>query len=235
MTELPIAVSPPVEWDGLILDMDGVIVDTPALHRKVWSDFVRRAPWPEVRAHRSRSSGRRAQDVLSEILGHRLDRAEIGRVVDGLHGDFLRLLGTRDVVFPGMRALVERTGRDLPIAVATSAPRCVADALLGDLIERFDVVVTSEDCAVGKPDPEAYVYAREGLGIAPGRALVIEDTAIGVRAAVAAECETWAIAADAESAEACFAAGARVIGRDADGAAGLACAMLVPTMVHVND
>lgn len=206
-------------FDALILDMDGVIVDTPSLHRRVWTEFVERAPWPEVRAQRSRSSGRRAQDVLTELLAHRLSSGEIDRVVEELHGDFLRLRGDLDTVFPAMRELIGAS--DFPLAVATSAPRHVVEALLGDLVDRFEVVVTSEDCAAGKPNPEAYRRAREGLGVAPGRALVVEDTAIGVTAAVAAECVAWAIVSDDAAAAACYAAGAAVLCRDAATAAGL--------------
>ncbi len=43
----------------------------------------------------------------------------------------------------------------------------------------------------GKPAPDIYLYAASKLGCDPTRCLAIEDSANGVRAAVAAGMETW--------------------------------------------
>jgi beta-phosphoglucomutase len=206
---------------GLVLDMDGVVVDTPALHRRVWTEFTETAPWPEVRRHRPGSAGRRSRDVLTELLGERLDETEIDAIVAGLHADFLRLVSTSDTVFPAMRLLIgSLTGR-VPLAIATSAPRHVVESLLGDLLSSVDAVITSDECRAGKPDPEVYLRATRALGLEGGDVLVIEDTAIGARAAVAAGCDVWAIAVDPVAASACHEAGATVVVRDADAMASL--------------
>jgi beta-phosphoglucomutase-like phosphatase (HAD superfamily) len=59
------------------------------------------------------------------------------------------------------------------------------DAMLSGvgLRRHFDVIVTAEDVRRGKPDPEVYVRAAEGLGLAPGRCVVFEDSLVGVHAA----------------------------------------------------
>ncbi len=46
----------------------------------------------------------------------------------------------------------------------------------------FDVVVSAEDCGKRKPDPEGFLRALSALGVAPGEALVFEDSPIGIEA-----------------------------------------------------
>ncbi len=214
-------------FDGLVLDMDGVIVDTPALHRRVWSEFVDTAPWPEVRERRPGVVGRRSKDVLAELLGNRLDEEEIDAIVSTLHQRFLELAAETDTVFPAMRTLLRSLAWQVPLAIGTSAPRHVVQCLLGDLLDCVDVAITSDECDAGKPDPEVYLRARGALGLAGGRVLVIEDTAIGVRAGVAAGCEVWAIAQDSAAASTCYIAGATVVARNPSVIASLVRARLL--------
>jgi len=51
------------------------------------------------------------------------------------------------------------------------------------LRRHFEVVVTSEDVRLGKPDPEVYVLAARRLGAAPGACVVFEDSVVGIQAA----------------------------------------------------
>ena len=74
---------------------------------------------------------------------------------------------------------------DVPRAVGTSASRWDAERLLDDLglLRFFDVVVTSDDVMLGKPDPEVWTQAARRLRTTPGRCLVFEDALVGVQAA----------------------------------------------------
>ncbi|WP_235500811.1 HAD family hydrolase [Agreia sp. Leaf335] len=195
--------------------MDGVIVDTPALHRRVWSEFVNTAPWPEVREYRPGAAGRRSKDVLTELLGERLSDDEIDDVVAGLHTKFLHLAASEDRVFPAMRSFIRSASGRIPLAIATSAPGHVVRGLLGELVDSVDVTITSDDCRAGKPNPEVYLRARRAMGLEQRNVLVVEDTGIGVRAGVAADCDVWAIAVSPDAASACHEAGASVMARGA--------------------
>lgn len=55
-----------------------------------------------------------------------------------------------------------------------------------ELQDSFDLVLTREDVERPKPDPEIYLLAADRFGVAPDEMLVVEDSANGVRAAVAA-------------------------------------------------
>jgi sugar-phosphatase len=73
----------------------------------------------------------------------------------------------------------------VPRAVGTSASGFDVDHLLVDagLRRHFDVIVTADDVAYGKPDPEVYLLAAARLRVAPERCLVFEDSLVGLEAA----------------------------------------------------
>jgi 1-acyl-sn-glycerol-3-phosphate acyltransferase len=83
---------------------------------------------------------------------------------------------------------VRRIAQSIPVAVASSAHRRVIDAALAGLglADGFQVVVSSDEVAAGKPAPDVYLEAARRLGVAPARCLVVEDSLNGIRAARAA-------------------------------------------------
>ncbi len=75
-----------------------------------------------------------------------------------------------------------------PVAVASGAVRAEVEAVLAGsgLLPLLAAVVTADDVAHGKPDPEGYLIALDRLGVRGADALSFEDTHFGVMAAVAA-------------------------------------------------
>jgi beta-phosphoglucomutase-like phosphatase (HAD superfamily) len=78
------------------------------------------------------------------------------------------------------------------------------------LLEFFDADVSGRDFKQGKPHPEMFLAAAHELGVAPGRAFVLEDAAAGVQAAKAGEMAAIGIAR-ADDAELLAHAGADIV------------------------
>jgi beta-phosphoglucomutase-like phosphatase (HAD superfamily) len=55
-----------------------------------------------------------------------------------------------------------------------------------ELTSAFQVTVSSEEVARGKPAPDVYLEAARRLGVPPSACVAIEDSASGIRAAHAA-------------------------------------------------
>jgi beta-phosphoglucomutase family hydrolase len=78
--------------------------------------------------------------------------------------------------------------RDAGTALAVVSASENAEVILRrvDLFERFQVAVTGREAAAwdlaGKPAPDTFLKAAELLGVAPGRAVVLEDAISGVQA-----------------------------------------------------
>lgn len=97
---------------------------------------------------------------------------------------------------PGIEELLaECLAAEVPVAVATSAPRVWVERHLGNagLLSRFDVIVPHEDVSNPKPHPEPYLTACSRLQVDPRRAVAIEDSPTGVASAVAAGLYTVAV------------------------------------------
>lgn len=89
--------------------------------------------------------------------------------------------------YPGTVALVDQIMKDgIKIAVVTSSANCDAvlkAAKLADLFEvRVDGNVIAAQNLSGKPAPDTYLTAAKQLGVAPKRAVVVEDALSGVEA-----------------------------------------------------
>ncbi len=93
------------------------------------------------------------------------------------------------VARPGLPELVaDLTAAGIRLAVATTGRRSWVEPLLDGLLGGYpvEVVVTGDDVAELKPDPEVYLRALAGLGLQAAEALAVEDSAVGLRAATAA-------------------------------------------------
>ena len=100
---------------------------------------------------------------------------------------------------PGVRELIAACRqRGLPIAVASSSRHIWVDLKLAaiGLTGAFDLVLGGDDVINGKPEPDIYLKAAAGLSIPPGQCIAIEDSPIGIAAAVASGAYTIAVRTD---------------------------------------
>ena len=87
---------------------------------------------------------------------------------------------------PGIKELLLELGsRNIPIAVGTSSQRPRAEIILKrfGFYDLFKKVVTSAEVTQGKPHPDIFLLASNGLNINPKNCLVIEDSTNGMMAA----------------------------------------------------
>ena len=177
-----------VPVDAVVLDMDGVIVDSEAM----W-DAARRAVVAEYGGAWEASSTRDMMGMSSpEWSAHLHNRLGVPLAPETIS----RLVVERMIVgyrerlplLPGAVAAVQRIASRWPLGLASSSNRPVIDAALSasGLDRCFAVTVSSEEVARGKPAPDVYQAAVAALGVAPGRAVAIEDSTNGLRAAASA-------------------------------------------------
>lgn len=125
------------------------------------------------------------------------DPAERSRLIDELQDykteQYMHMM--KSGAFPArpgvLRMMDEARAAGLFVAVCSAAtkPACIAtlDALLGP--ERFkalDLFMAGDDVDKKKPDPTIYRVAAERLGVTPDECVVIEDSLVGLKAALGA-------------------------------------------------
>jgi HAD superfamily hydrolase (TIGR01509 family) len=88
----------------------------------------------------------------------------------------------------GARGSVEALSSRWPLGLASSSNREIIDLALelAGLARAFEVTISSEEVARGKPAPDVYLEAARRLGVPGERCVAIEDSANGLRAAAAA-------------------------------------------------
>ena len=74
------------------------------------------------------------------------------------------------------------------LALASSSPRRIIDLFTSKTSTQsyFEFLLSGEEVPNGKPEPDIFLEAARRLGAAPAECVVIEDSANGVQAAVAA-------------------------------------------------
>jgi len=180
---------PPVE--NVIFDMDGVLLDTEPIYTEVTNRITSRYGKVFDWSVKADMLGRPAMDS-AEYLIEKM-RLPI-RPEDYLseRTPMLEALLAKAGAIPGAEAFTrELHRRGVPIAVATSTDlRLFGVKTSGhrDWFSIFTAIVCGDDPRVrrGKPAPDIFLAAAESLGVEPSSCVVVEDSPLGVAAALAA-------------------------------------------------
>jgi HAD superfamily hydrolase (TIGR01509 family) len=174
-------------FEALVFDFDGLILDTELPALRAWQEVYEQhgVALDEDIWCRFIGTGSSIFDLyayLEELIGQPVERDAI---LPRRRERMLELLAV-ETIRPGVEAwLDEADRRRLGLAVASSSPRDWVEehlARLG-LRERFGPVFGRDDVGVPKPAPDLYVAATGALGVAPERALAIEDSPRGAESA----------------------------------------------------
>lgn len=185
----------PTRPHGVLWDMDGTLIDTEPYWMEAENDLIEShgGTWSDAQAFQLVGnalivSGR----IIKEQTGIPLTPEEI---VDALLERVVVKLREHVPWRPGARELL-LAARDagLPCALVTMSYESFARVLVDSLpAGTFEVVVTGDMVEHGKPHPEPYLQAAHNLALAPEQCVAIEDSATGVRSAVAAGVPTLAV------------------------------------------
>ncbi len=184
---------------AVVFDVDGTLVDSErdghrVAFNRAFADFGLPYRWDEdVYGLLLRVTGgqRRIDGYLADQGVAEDERA---RLAPALHRHKTQLLqrmigeGALEPRPGVVRLLSELADAGCRLAVATTGSRGWVDHLLERLIPGidFEVVVTGDEVAGRKPDPEAYVVALDRLGTTTADTLAVEDSYEGLAAAKAA-------------------------------------------------
>jgi beta-phosphoglucomutase len=173
------------KYQGFIFDLDGVIVDSTAVHTAVWVQYLKRFGIDST-GILQRMHGRRNDEIVRDLFGDDLSEKEIhahGAAKEALYRQVMLPQLERYLV-PGIRDFLERHA-DVPMAVASNAEPANVEGVLetAGLRRFFRVVVDGHQVERPKPWPDVYWKAASLLGADPSHCLVFEDSEAGVRAA----------------------------------------------------
>jgi beta-phosphoglucomutase len=171
---------------GIIWDLDGVIVDSAPFHFEAWREFAAARGKVFTSEDFRRTFGMKNEDILAFIFGDQWERDVLESWSDEKEGRFRQLIQGNVRPFPGVLPLIRSlNAAGYKQAIASSTPLENIHLILNGLTigEFFDTIISGEAVTKGKPDPEAFLKAATGIALPPDRCLVIEDAAAGISAA----------------------------------------------------
>ncbi len=185
-------VSSPV---AIVFDLDGVLIESEQVWDAAREELVgeRGGTWSDhATTDMMGMSSTEWSRYLHDRLGVPMDPVEINDdVVRRVASAYERHLPLLPHAVETVRELAGRW----PLGVASSSNRPIIELVLdrSDLRPCFAAVVSSEEVEHGKPAPDVYLAAAEGLGVDAGDCVAVEDSTNGIRSAVDAGMRTLAV------------------------------------------
>jgi beta-phosphoglucomutase len=172
---------------AVIFDMDGVLIDSYQAHFESWRALAAEISLPFTEEDFAGTFGRTSREIILSLWAGACFSADDVRHLDDRKEDlFRRQIACRFPVMAGASDLLPALrAAGFRLAVGSSGPPANVDLVLDRLggRELFDAVVSGDDVARGKPDPQVFLLAASRLGLAPSRCVVVEDAPAGVEAA----------------------------------------------------
>lgn len=175
---------------GVIFDLDGVLVHTDELHFRAWAQIAAELNIPFDRTVNARLRGVSRAESLERLVACKPDlsiseqeKEALCRQKNAIYRSSLKLLNPEDVT-PAVRSVLTLLReREIRIAVGSSSRNARLILRRTGLEAVFDAVVDGTMIAASKPDPEVFLRAAELLRLDPCRCAVVEDAPAGILAA----------------------------------------------------
>lgn len=185
-----------MRFDAVLFDCDGVLVDSEPITNGVLRQMLNEAGWPLTQAECERIFiGKAVRDERARIeaeTGRPLTedwmRAFYARRDQRLRAELQTVQGALDAVI----AAHGHTAGRIACASGADRPKVVMQIGMAGMAPYFeDRIFSGHDQPRSKPHPDVYLAAAAHLGVHPARCLVVEDTATGALAGLAAGATVW--------------------------------------------
>lgn len=181
---------------AVILDMDGTITLTEQFHiEALTAVFAQQGMTYDPVEHMQKFAGAGTKVIVKAVFqknGKQISDDEIQKLVAVKRDLYTKIVHEKQIPFVnGVHEFITRIEkRGLKKIIATGngdieAVRYILSKI--DLDQHFPEIVSITEVPHGKPFPDVFLKAAERLGVLPNECVVLEDSANGVQAAVAAE------------------------------------------------
>jgi len=165
-----------------LFDLDGTLVDTEGQYTQFWGRMARQYR-PDIPGLEYLIKGTTLTQIFNRYFPDPAWQAEITKGLD----EWEAQMDYRFV--PGAEAFVaDLRLHEVKCAVVTSSNQKKVESVLRQVpqfLTMFDRILTSEDFAASKPDPDCYLRGAQVLGAAVDECVVFEDAFNGLQAGMA--------------------------------------------------
>lgn len=178
-----------------IFDLDGTLFDTRYVNYKAYGYALSQYGIPlDFELFASTFNGRLYKTYMPKLMGELGTDENIERAHDikiEKYQEFLDEAVKNESLF----AMIDCMKDSFHIALVTTGATKNVYQILDHFgcRDRFELILTQNDVANKKPDPEGFLKAMEHFDIAPENTIVFEDSDVGIEAAKAAGCVTYVV------------------------------------------
>ena len=188
---------------GAIFDMDGTLVDTEKIYRKVWietADLFGVERNPNLAVAMSGSGVKQMPSILKKFYPDVDADKYIAKVFEVVKVDAEKNLEVKNGVEEILKYFFENK---IPTAIASSSETFVVKNRVKRLgwEKYFAALIGGDQVENSKPAPDIFLKAAKEIKIPAGDCYVFEDSFNGVRAGAAAKCSTVMVIDCAEPTE----------------------------------
>ncbi|MBQ0828928.1 HAD family hydrolase [Streptomyces tagetis] len=189
-----------MRYELVLFDNDGVLVDSEPISNRLLAGYLTELGHPTSYEESLRdymgAALHRVHDLVRERTGQRLPE----EFDDVFHRRVFTAFERELEPVPGVDGVLGKLAADqVPYCVASSGShrRIRVGHRRTGLDRWFDDerVFSSEDVGRGKPAPDLFLHAARRMGVPPERCVVVEDSPLGVQAAVAAGMDVYGFTA----------------------------------------
>ncbi len=180
------------EFDAIIFDMDGTLVDSGQLHEVAWRDTLNRFNIPIDAALMRSLAGVPSIETIAILKEHfAVETPESNREINDYKEALVRTIMAQHVKPTSLIEFAKQNHGKRPMAVGTGAytDEAVEILTMCGLIDLVDHIVGADQVTSPKPAPDTFLRCAELMGVEPSRCLVFEDAKLGMQAAEAAGME----------------------------------------------
>ena len=176
---------------AFLFDLNGTIIDDMQFHAKAWYDVLNNElhanlSWEEVK---SQMYGKN-DELLIRIFGEGYFTKERMRELSvEKEKKYQEAFTPHLKLIKGLDVFLEKAyQQNIPMAIGTAAILFNVDYILDGLHLRkyFTSIISADDVAISKPDPETFITCADQLGVGYDRCIVFEDSPKGVESALRA-------------------------------------------------
>jgi beta-phosphoglucomutase len=189
------------DFDAVLFDMDGVILDSMTYHAQTWQELFRELGLEVSCEFVLLNEGALGPEPLLELmreqgLEHQGPQiiSQFNELFDRQVNIYIADYAPKVKPYPHAAELLRQiSGCGLPAALVTSSRKSVVQNSLGKMMELFKAIVSADDVVRHKPFPDPYLAGARALGCEPSRCLVVENAPAGIKAALAAGATCFAV------------------------------------------
>lgn len=178
---------------GFIFDLDGVIVDTAKYHFLAWKNLANSLGIDFTKEQNEQLKGVSRINSLEKILnwGNKTVSAdEFQKLLVQKNEEYLEYITKMDEneILPNTEKILDfLIQNNQGIALGSASKNAVPILEKINLLSKFECIVDGNSVIKGKPNPEVFLKAADGLQVPPAECIVFEDSIAGIQAANAAD------------------------------------------------